>query len=104
MFENIHIQDWFNGNIFNSDFAKQQRGIFFVVIAWLLVIVLVGYKGQRQQSELVRLEKELQDAQYEYLTLQAELSTMTRQSVITAGLQEAGSAVHESNIPATRIE
>lgn len=104
MFENIHIQDWFNGNIFTSDFVKEQRGVFFVAIAWLLVIVLVGYKGQRQQSELVRLEKELQDAQYEYLTLQAELSTMTRQSVITAGLQEAGSAVHESNIPATRIE
>ena len=51
----------------------------------------------------MELNRELQYAHYEYLTVNAELVEMSRQSVISKRLREAGSNVKESTVPAVTV-
>ena len=63
-----------------------------------------GYQSQRQQRILSDLQKELQDVQLTQLTLNTELMNKSRQSSVARMLKEKGSAIKETNKPATRIQ
>lgn len=97
------MQDILNGNIFTKGWMKRQYKLFFLIFVLMIVYIFEGYQAQSRQARLVQLRRDIKDAQYEYLSISAELSEMTRQSAISKKLQEAGSNVKESNLPATRI-
>ena len=63
-----------------------------------------GYLSQRQQRNLSEAQKELQDAKFVLLSLNAELMEKTRQSSISKMLENKGSKVKPSNTPAIRIQ
>lgn len=100
----ISIQDILNGNIFTKDWMKRQYKLFAMIFVLLIVYIFEGYQAQMQQGEVIRLSKELKDAHYTYLTVNAELTEMSRQSYIYKRLQEAGSNLKESSTPAVKIE
>jgi len=99
----ISIQDILNGNIFTKGWMKRQYKLFVLIFVLLIIYIFAGYQSQKQQARLADLSRDLQDARYEYLTINAELVEMSRQSVISKRLKEAGSNVKESTTPAIRI-
>lgn len=105
MTENKHkfIQDVLNGNIFTQGWMRKQYKLFVLIFVLLIVYIFLGYQSQKQQARIVELNRALQDAHYEYLTVNAELVEMSRQSVVSKRLREAGSNVKESITPAVRI-
>lgn len=100
----ISIQDILNGDIFTKDWMKRQYKLFALIFALLIVYIFEGYQAQKQQGHIIKLNKELQDAHYTYLTINAELTEMSRQSYIYKRLQDAGSGLKESTTPAVKIE
>ena len=101
--EHIGLQDVLNGNIFTSGWVRKQYRLFLLIFVLLIVYIFEGYQSQRQQARIVELNHALQDAHYEYLTVNAELTEMSRQSVVSMRLREAGSKVKESNVPAVSV-
>ena len=98
-----HVQDILNGDIFTKEWMRQQYKLFALIFVLLIVYIYQGYQAQRQQARIVQLSSAIQDAHYEYLTINAELTEMSRQSIISKRLQEAGSKVKESTKPAIVI-
>ena len=101
--EHISMQDVLNGNIFTKNLVRRQYKLFILIFGLLIVYIFEGYQAQKQQARIVELNRALQDAHYEYLTVNAELVEMSRQSVIAKRLRDAGSDVKESTTPAVRI-
>ncbi|MBE6325279.1 MAG: hypothetical protein E7074_09975 [Bacteroidales bacterium] len=101
--EHIRLQDILNGNIFTSGWVRKQYRLFGLIFVLLIVYIFEGYQSQRQQARIVELNRALQDAHYEYLTVNAELTEMSRQSVVSKRLKDAGSNVKESTVPAVSI-
>ena len=102
--EHISFQDVLNGNIFTKASVRKQYKLFLLIFVLLIVYIFLGYQSQRQQARIVELNKALQDAHYEYLTVNAELTEMSRQSVISKRLHDAGSNLKESITPAVSVK
>lgn len=102
--KNWSLQDIMNGNIFRNQWMQQQYKLVTLIVVLIIVYIFQGYRSQRQMAYLVQVNKAIQDARYEYLTISAELSEMTRQSAISARLRESGSNVKESDTPAIRVQ
>lgn len=98
------VQNIMNGNIFRSKKIQQQYKLLALILFLLIFYIFQGYRSQRQITRLVQVNKEIQDARYEFLTVSAELSEMTRQSAISARLRQADSRVKESDTPAIRVK
>ena len=97
------MQDVLNGNIFTMQRVRRHYKLFLLIFVLLIVYIFEGYQSQRQQARIVELNRALQDAHYEYLTVNAELTEMSRQSVISKRLRDAGSNVKESVTPAVSV-
>ena len=97
------MQDVLNGNIFTMQRVRRHYKLFLLIFVLLIVYIFEGYQSQRQQARIVELNRALQDAHYEYLTVNAELTEMSRQSIISRRLKDAGSNVKESNVPAVSV-
>ncbi len=97
------MQDVLNGNIFTMQRVRRHYKLFLLIFVLLIVYIFEGYQSQRQQARIVELNRALQDAHYEYLTVNAELTEMSRQSIISRRLKDAGSNVKESTTPAVSI-
>ena len=99
----IRLQDVLNGDIFTKGWVRRQYRLFAMIFVLMIVYIFEGYQSQRQQVRIVELNRALQDAHYEYLTVNAELTEMSRQSVISKRLRDAGSNVKESVTPAVSV-
>ena len=106
MAENKHnwVQDVLNGNIFTMEAARRQYKLLVLIFVLMIVYIFEGYRSQQQQARIVELNRALQDAHYEYLTVNAELTKMSRQSVVSQRLKDAGSNVKESLTPPVSIK
>ena len=100
----MKLQDILNGNIFSSEWLRRQYKLLGLILLLVMAYVYAGYRAERQHKYLGDLQDELQDAQYELLTLQSELTDMTRQSSVAAELERRGSRLETNKVPAVRIE
>lgn len=100
----MKLQDVLNGNIFSSDWLKKQYKLIGLILFLVMVYVYAGYRAEQQHKRLGDLQEELQDAEYELLTLQSELTDMTRQSSVAGELERRGSRLQTNKTPAVRIQ
>ena len=102
--EHISMQDVLNGNIFTKQRVRRHYKLLLLIFVLLIVYIFEGYQSQRQKARIVELNRALQDAHYEYLTINVELTEMSRQSIVSKRLKDAGSNVKESTTPAVSIK
>ena len=100
----VTIQEVMNGQFFTREWFHNQRGIISLVIVLILVYIYAGYAAQRQHFKMTMLEKDLQAAEYEQLTIHANLTEVTRQSSIVKELQSKGSTIKENNTPVIKLK
>lgn len=98
-----NIKEILSGDILKRGWFRRQYKLVLLVAALIFVYIYAGYRSQRQQKHLSDLQRELQDAHFEQLTVNAQLVEQTRQSAVAAELKARGSDVCESNTPPTRI-
>lgn len=98
------LQDFLNAQIFTSDAWRKQYKLIGLIAGLTLVYIIIGYYAQRQTHQLAELQKELQDQQYQQLTIHANLTNKTRQSQVFQQLQERGSQLKENTKPVIAIK
>lgn len=100
---NISAREIFNGDIWTRAFIRRQYKLFGLIIFLFLLSINNGYQCEKQHIKITQLEKDLRDVQYEYITLNAELVSISRQSTISQRLQANGSRVKESSTPPIKL-
>jgi len=98
------FQDTLSGDVFLKDKVRAQMPVALLVCVLFVVYITCGYKAQKQQKQIAELNRQLEQAHFEYLTLSAQLVEHSRQSFVLKKLQENGSDVKVSNKPAIEIE
>ncbi len=100
----ITLQEVLNGSIFTRRWVRQQYGVIALVVGLIFLYVYFGFESERQYKRLNDLQDELQDAHYELITIESELTSLTRQSAVADQLRERGSQLKENRKPAVLIE
>ena len=98
------IKDILSGDVLSHGWFNQKYKVILLISGLIFLYIYSGYQSQRQQRILSDLQKELQDVQLTQLTLNTELMNKSRQSSVARMLKEKGSAIKETNKPATRIQ
>lgn len=104
-FENIraHFQEVLSGDVFTRDKVLKQMPLVFLLFVLAAVYIDAGYRAQRQQRQIAELNKQIEEAHFEYLTVSAQLVEQTRQSVISDKLEDNGSSVRISDKTAVLV-
>lgn len=97
------VKDILSGDVLKKGWFRRQYKLILLIFGLLFMYIYAGYQGQRQQKRLNDLQKELQDARFEQLTINAQLVEQTRQSTIAAQLKAMGSTIEENKQPVTRV-
>ncbi len=105
-FERIrHIfQEILSGEVFTREKVRGQYLLMLLIFVLFGFYINAGYHAQRQQRRLAELNRQIEEAHYEYLTVSAQLVEQTRQSVISRRLEENGSKVRISDKTAVLID
>ena len=98
------FQETMSGDVLLRERVRAQMPFVGMICAMFVIYMFCNYRAQTQQRQISQLNKQLEDAHFEYLTLQAELVEQSRQSYILQRLQENGSNVTISNQPAIAID
>ena len=98
------LKEILSGDILTKAWFKRQYKLIGLISVLIFMYIHCGYLSQRQQRNLSEAQKELQDAKFVLLSLNAELMEKTRQSSISKILENKGSKVKPSNTPAIRIQ
>jgi hypothetical protein len=98
------LKDIFSGEIFAKEWFRQQYKLIILIASLIFLYVYIGYETQRQQHRLSSIQKKVEDAYFVKTTLNAELMSSTRQSIVAEELQRRGSTVKESKIAPLYIE
>lgn len=86
-------------NLFSIDFFSNNFLLIAFVVLLCLLVVENRYACDKQLSQIVKLKKQLEDAKYEALTVNAELSQHSRQSNVKRLISNQGIDVAESTLP-----
>lgn len=76
------IKSILGGDILATDFLQRQTKLLILVLILVVIYISNRYEAQAQQLRIDVLKKELVDAKYETLTINAELMEKSRQSRI----------------------
>lgn len=98
------LKEIFSGEIFAKEWFRQQYKLIILIASLIFLYVYIGYETQRQQHRLSSIQKKVEDAYFVKTTLNAELMSSTRQSIVSEELQRRGSTVKESKIAPLYIE
>jgi len=98
------FQEILSGEVFTRDNIRQYYPLIFLIVGLTALYIDCGYRAQRQQRQIAELNRQIEDAHFEYLTVSAQYVEQTRQSVIAKRLEEQGSKIKTSTKPAIQID
>lgn len=81
------------------DFIMNNSLLIAFVVLLCLLVVENRYACDKQLAQIVKLKKELEDAKYEALTVNAELSQHSRQSNVKRLISDQSIDIAESTLP-----
>lgn len=98
------IKDILNGNILNKQFFRRQYKLMLLIVVISIMYIDNRYASEKQLLYSIEINKKIQDAKYESLTISAELMEITRQSSIMKMLAEKGIQLKQGKTPPVVIE
>ena len=101
---NSTLQGILNGQVLTGTFFRRQYKVLILISVGIFLYIWAGIRAQREHHHLTELRKQLQDAQFEQLTIHANLTDLTKQSEVAAELKERGSKLSENTKPVIAIE
>ncbi|MBR1922774.1 MAG: hypothetical protein IJ838_03360 [Paludibacteraceae bacterium] len=100
----VTLQEVLNGSIFTRAWFRRQYKLLGLIVLLLFLYVYAGYQAEKQHKQLGDLQGKLKKSRYELLTLQADLTDMTRQSSIAEELKKRNSPLRENKKPAIQLQ
>lgn len=104
MKQKITLQEILTGNILTRKWFRQQYRLFVLIAGFIFVYIYFGFLAQKQHRRLAEIQDQIEDASFEQLTIQAELTSVTRQSAVASELEKRGSKLKELTKPVVKIE
>lgn len=98
------FQEILSGDVFTREKVRKQYRLILLIVFLFAVYINCGYRAQQQQKRIAELDRQIEEAQYEYLSVSAQLVEYTRQSVVARRLEEQGSKVKISDRPAILVD
>jgi hypothetical protein len=98
------LKDILNGNILNKQFFRRQYKLMLLIVVISIIYIDNRYASEKQLLYSIEINKKIQDAKYESLTISAELMEITRQSSIMKMLAEKGIELKQGKTPPVVIE
>lgn len=99
----IRIREIFNGDIWTKEFIRQQYPLFGLICFLIMLSIFNGYKCEQQHIRISQLQEQLDDLQHEYITQEATLVGMSRQSNVSKQLEEQGSSLKDVSVAPTKL-
>jgi len=93
-----------SGEGLNSTFAKKQIGILILLVVLSFFYTGNRYSCEKQLAKIDKLQKELTEVKYTYLTISSELMTLSRQSKVEKIIQAKGINLEKSTVPPYSIQ
>ena len=92
--------------LLNGSFLTRRRVIsllpYLLFLTFLAVIYISNvYYGERLQRESDRIQRELKEDRYEYITTKSRLMFQSKQSEVARNLDDSG--VKESTVPPVKV-
>ncbi len=98
------LRDVLNGNILTKKFFQKQYGLLIMIAVLTFFYVDNRYYCETQLAKEIEMEKKIQDAKYESLTISAELMQISRQSNVFKMVNDSGLNLIETISPPIVIE
>jgi len=98
------LRDVLNGNILTKKFFQKQYGLLIMIAVLTFLYVDNRYYCETQLAKEIEMEKKIQDAKYESLTISAELMQISRQSNVFKMVNDSGLNLIETISPPIVIE
>ena len=98
------LRDVLNGNILTKKFFQKQYGLLIMIAVLTFLYVDNRYYCEAQLAKEIEMEKKIQDAKYESLTISAELMQISRQSNVFKMVNDSGLNLIETISPPIVIE
>ena len=102
--KNTSIRGILGGEVLNSTFAKKQAGIIILLVVLSFFYTGNRYYSEKQLAKINRLQRELTQVKYTYLTISSELMTLSRQSKVEQTIRERGINLEKSTVPPYSIQ
>jgi hypothetical protein len=93
-------------NVLGGDFIKNEstlRQIPFLLMLAFLALIYIGnsYFAEKNIRKIEKMQRELKELRYEYISVKSEMMHATRQSEIAKQLKSKG--IKESTVPPGKI-
>ena len=98
------IKGVLGGEVLNSAFAKKQAGIIILLVVLSFFYTGNRYACEKQLAKIDKLQKELTEVKYTYLTISSELMTISRQSKVEKIIQAKGINLEKSTVPPHSVQ
>ena len=93
-----------NGDFLTKEFILNNLNFLFFLMLLLLLIVGKGYYGKQLSNDVIRTQKELNEATSEYFEAKAKLEEETRRTVLSNSLEPIGLKETENPTKVIRIK
>jgi L-cystine uptake protein TcyP (sodium:dicarboxylate symporter family) len=98
------VKDFLGGNFLNSEFLKKQYGVIIVLVVVSFIGIALRYHCEKQLAEIDKLQRNLENARYTYLTISCDLIEESRESKVAETVKEKGIALQKSKTPPYKLD
>ncbi|MGI6223033.1 MAG: FtsL-like putative cell division protein [Prevotella sp.] len=85
--QTLSLRKVLGGDILNTNFIKNQIGLFLLITLFLVIYIANRYSVQQDLIKIDKLHNELQDVKYKALSTSSELTERSRESNVLNQLQ-----------------
>ena len=89
----ITLNKIFGGDILSTNYLQRQIWVILLIAAFIVVYISNRYSCQRSQAEIATLTLTLQEEKYKALSINSQLTEMTRESHVLEYLRESKDSV-----------
>ena len=97
------LKDIFSGNVFQDKRFRKQIPLIIVIILMMFFYIDNHYVCEKQLEEIARLEKQLIDREYQYLTISSLLIQASQQSKVYDKIKKNNLELSPLTVPAVEI-
>ena len=89
----ITLNKIFGGDILSTNYLQRQIWVILLIAVFIVVYISNRYSCQRSQAEIATLTLTLQEEKYKALSINSQLTEMTRESHVLEYLRESKDSV-----------
>jgi len=95
------FKNYLGGDVFSKDSVVKQLPFILYVVLLLMIYISNTYVAEDMKLDIKKTTKILEDRRVEYITIKSEITTLTKQSVLSVALKDKG--IKETVEPVKKI-